>query len=113
MKLVQITFHFEFSREIEQILDEQEVAHYVRVPMIEGKDDEGKHQGTQVYPGNVTLVQAMVNPDRLDDLLDALEEFRQARQTHEHLEALVLDVERRLGDSAEDGAESASGDETG
>lgn len=102
MKLVHITFHFEFAGEIEQILDEHEVANYVRVPMVEGKDDEGKHQGTQVHPGNVTLVQAMVAPDRLDGLMDALNEFRQARQTHEHIQALVLDVQRRLGDSSRD-----------
>ena len=103
MKLMHITFHFEFTEAVEAILDLHEIRDYVRIPMVAGKDAQGKHEGNQVHPGSVTLVQAQVADEAVDDVMDDLEQFRRARQTHEHLQALVLDIERRTenGSAAE------------
>jgi Fic family protein len=96
VKFVHVTYHFEYTESIEKLLDEHEIRNYNRYPMMEGRDHEGKHFGTQVHPGNVSVVQAQV-PDRIvDEFMEDLKQFKESKQAHEHLEALVLPIERRL-----------------
>ncbi|MDY6822902.1 MAG: hypothetical protein SWH68_03770 [Thermodesulfobacteriota bacterium] len=96
MKLMQISFHFEFTDRIEAILDSNDIQHYVRYSMIQGKDSDGKHFGNQIYPGSITVIQAQVPPEKIDDLFDDLRAFKIAKNAHQHLEALVLPIEQRL-----------------
>lgn len=96
MKLMQITFHFEFTERVEEILDRNGVAHYVRYPMVAGKDCDGKHLGNQIYPGNVTVLQAQVAEDTIDNVWRELGEFKASKPAHQHLEALLLPIEKRL-----------------
>ena len=96
MKLVAITFHFEYTEAIAEILDRSGIVDYVRFPMIEGKDVEGKHFGSQVFPGNSSVVHAQVLEENLDALLDELTRFRDAKPAHRHLTALVLPIDRRI-----------------
>ena len=96
MKLVQVSFHFEYTAMIEALLDRHGVAEYIRHPMVEGRDCEGKHFGTQVFPGNVTVIQAQVEESGVVELLEDLARFRDAKPAHRHLQALVIAVERRL-----------------
>lgn len=97
MKFVHITFRFEYSDEIEQILDRNGVENYVRYQMQEGKDRDGKHYGTQVFPGSTTVVQARLSDEGVDALFSDLKDFRQRKDAHRHLEALAMPVERLLG----------------
>ena len=101
MKLVHIMVHFEFADRIAQILDRQGIGVFARYPMIEGKDNAGKHYGTQVFPGNVSVIQAQVIDSKIDDLLRDLRAFKKEKQAHHHLEAVVLPIERRLDDDDE------------
>ena len=96
MKFMHITFHFEYSDNIEQILDRHEIENFVRYPMREGCDRDGKHYGTQVYPGSTTVVQAQVPDEQVEDMLRDLKAFRDEKNSHRHLEALVLPIEQRL-----------------
>ncbi len=96
MKLLQISVHFEYSGAIEAILDRRGVTHYLRFGMIEGKDGEGKHFGSQVYPGSMTLYQAQVPEEQLEAVLEELKTFRERKPAHEHLRALVMPIERQL-----------------
>jgi len=96
MKLLQLSFHFEYAEIIEPILDRHGIGDYTRYPMIDGKDRDGKHFGTQVFPGNVTVIQAQVPDEKVDALFEDLEAFREEKDAHRHLQALVLQVERRL-----------------
>ncbi|MGM0578056.1 MAG: PG0541 family transporter-associated protein [Myxococcota bacterium] len=96
MKLVQVTFQFQYAEAVEEILDARGVDRWVRIPMIHGRDRDGKHQGSQAFPGNVTLVEALVADQAVDPLLDDLADFRDEKRAHGHLDALVLQVERRL-----------------
>jgi hypothetical protein len=96
MHLVQIVFHCEFREEIEAILDERQIGHFIRFPRIQGKDHDGKHYGSQVFPGSVSVVQVLIDDESIDGLFDRLNDFRQARKAHRHLEAWVLPVARRL-----------------
>lgn len=96
MKFVHVTYHFEYNEAIEEILEDHDIEDYARYGMMEGKDEKGKHFGTQVHPGNVSIVQAQVPEETLDNLMADLKEFKESKQAHEHLEALVLPIERRL-----------------
>ncbi|MCK4342720.1 MAG: hypothetical protein KAY37_13465 [Phycisphaerae bacterium] len=96
MKLLHLSFHFEYAEIIEQILDRHEVSEYARYSMVEGKDRDGKHFGTQVFPGNVTVIQAQMPENKIDALFDDLQAFREEKDAHRHLQALILPIERRL-----------------
>jgi hypothetical protein len=96
MHLVQITFHFEFWEKIEAILDERRTGWYVRFPSVQGKDRDGKHDNTRVFPGSLSVVQILMEDDQIDDLMKRLDGFRAERQAHRHLEAIILPVVRRL-----------------
>ena len=98
MKLLHVSFHFQYAEIIGQILDRHGVDNYARYSMTKGKDRDGKHFGTQVFPGNVTVIQAQVPDDRekVDALFRDLQAFREEKDAHRHLQALLLPVERRL-----------------
>lgn len=96
MKFMHITFHFEYNDDIEEILDRHGIENFVRYPMREGKDRDGKHYGTQVYPGSTTVIHAQVPEEKVDAMLRDLKVFREQKASHRHLEALVLPVEKRL-----------------
>lgn len=96
MKLVHVTYHFEYAGAIEEILDTHDIQDYARYPMMEGRDEKGKHFGTQVHPGNVSVLQARVPEEKLDELMEDLKSFKESKPAHQHLEALVLPIERRL-----------------
>ena len=96
MKLVFISFHFEYTEEIEAILDRHDIRDYVRYPMLESKDVDGKHFGTQVFPGNSSVVQALVDEERLQSIKEELKAFQEAQDSHRHLQAFVLPIESNL-----------------
>ncbi len=96
MKFLHLTFHFEYGESIEAILDQNEIRDYVRLPMMEGRDFEGKHYGTQVFPGSTSVVQAQIPEDKVDGVFNDLKAFKEERESHRHLQALLLPVEARL-----------------
>ncbi|MEX2381118.1 MAG: PG0541 family transporter-associated protein [Opitutales bacterium] len=96
MKFVQITVHFEYTDTVERLLDEHRVIDYVRYRMMEGKDCDGKHFGSQVFPGNFTVFHAQVAENQVDGLFAAMEKFRISKPAHRHLQAVVLPIERSL-----------------
>lgn len=96
MKFVQITVHFEYSDTIERLLDRCLAVDYIRHPRVEGKDMEGKHFGSQVFPGSFTVYQVQLDHEQINRLFDDLESFRESKPAHRHIQALVLPVERSL-----------------
>jgi hypothetical protein len=96
MKLVQIYYHFEFAEAIERILDRQGIENYLRHSRVAGRDREGKHFGTKIYPGSASMAQAQVPAEGVAPLLEALRDFQQAEASHQHLSAVVLPVEELL-----------------
>ena len=96
MKLLHLSFHFEYADAIEPILDRHKIADYVRYSVIESKDCDGKHFGTQVFPGNATVIQARVPDEKIDALFDDLRSFREEKEAHHHLQAVVLPVDQCL-----------------
>lgn len=96
MKLLIVNFHFEYADDVEAILDRHGVASYVRYPMMEAKDRDGKHYGTQTFPGNTSIMHARVEDGEVDAVLADLRRFREQRTAHAHVEAIVLPIERVL-----------------
>lgn len=96
MKLIQITYHFEFTDAVEAILDRRGVRHFVRYPMLEGMDRDGRHYGSKVFPGSSSVVQALTADDEVEPLLAELKAFKEGEESHRHLTAVVLPVETEL-----------------
>lgn len=96
MKLLHLTFHFEYEEQVEVIFDDHSIENYVRFSMMDGKDRDGKHFGSQVYPGNSTVIQAQVQEESVDQLMNDLKKLKESRETLQHLEALILPIENRL-----------------
>jgi hypothetical protein len=96
MKFMHITFHFEYADEIEEILDRNQIENFVRYTMCEGRDRDGKHYGSQVYPGSTTVVQAQVADEKIEQIFGDLKDFRDKKTAHRHLEAVVLPIEKLL-----------------
>jgi hypothetical protein len=96
MKILQITFRFQHGERIEAILRRHGVENMSIHSMVEGWDFEGKHDGSQVYPGHMTWIQAEVPDKKVDGILEDLGRFREEKKTHHHLRAVVIPVERVL-----------------
>ncbi len=94
MKLVMVSVHFEYTDVIEAIIERHDVQHYLVYPRIDGRDSDGFHEGSQVHPGNLAALHVRVDDDAVDALLDDLQAFRVEKKAHNHLEALVVNVER-------------------
>jgi hypothetical protein len=78
LKFLHITYHFEFSDPIEALLDQQDIQDYVCYAMVQGKDRDGKHYDTKVYPGSAEVAQAHVPEDALEGLPTDLRRFKDA-----------------------------------
>ncbi len=96
MKLVRIAVQVQYGDAVQGILADLGVPAWTRHERIGGRDVDGRHDGSQAFPGSMTALVARVPDDEVGPLLDALEEFRGARATHRHLEAYVVAVERSL-----------------
>ena len=96
MKFVHISFAFEYTEQIEEMLDRHAIRDYVRYPREHGRDPRGKHFGTQVFPGNFTVVQAMVDDEAVAALMAELRAFRDDREAHAGTAAAVLPIEEVL-----------------
>lgn len=97
MKLLHITFQSQYIASLESLLLDHGLTAWARHSRAAGRDVEGLHDQSQAFPGSVAVIQVQVPDELLDEVLDDIEEFRLAKGTHRHLEAVVLPVERRLG----------------
>lgn len=96
MKLVLVTFQFQYAEEIETLLAKHGIVDLVRHPRIAGRDRDGRHDGSQAFPGHMAAIQAFVEEGRTEPLLDALRAFRDAKPAHAHLRAAVLPLDETL-----------------
>ena len=96
MKLVIISYRFEFSDKIEFFLEKHNIGNFVRLSRVEASDADGKHYGTKVYPSHGSVVQAQVPEKQLKEFLTDLETFKHEEDSHKHLSALVLPVENQV-----------------
>lgn len=96
MKLLHVTFQVQYTDHVEAILEAHQLREYVRYPQIAGMDSDGKHTYSQAFPGHMTCIQAQILEEKVKDVLNALQDFREEKKAHHHLQALVLPVEQTL-----------------
>jgi hypothetical protein len=96
MKLLHLTYHFEFSDRIETILDAHDIQNYVRHTPVAAKDCDGRHYGSKVFPGHNALVQAQVPDAAAESLFEKLKAFKEEAEAHRHLNAVLLPVDDYL-----------------
>ncbi len=106
MKLLHLSVHVQYTERLEALLRENGLRVWTCYQRVAGRDSDGRHEGSQAFPGRLTVIQAQLEDDLVDPVLEALEEFRQSKRAHRHLEALVLPVERRVGFDPETEPES-------
>jgi len=96
MKQVQISAQSEYADLIRNIFEHQSIDYYVLIPRTEGRNRDGRHEGTQVFPGTLMLAFVRVADDQVDSLLEKLAAFRDEKTAHRHLEAIVLPIDKQL-----------------
>jgi len=101
MKLLHLTFQYQYTDQIERIFDDLDVHDYVRYPRVAGRDSDGKHDNSQTFPGNMTAVHAQLPEEKIDSLFEKLRAFRDEKSAHAHLRAVLLPIERMLGDQVD------------
>ena len=103
MKLVHVTFQIQYVDAVEAILERRGLGSWVRSGRIGGRDRDGRHDGSQAFPGNVTVIRALIRDEEVEGLLEELERFREDKSSHRHLVAAVLPVDRSIGLGEQDG----------
>lgn len=96
MKLLHVTFQFQYADAVEAIVSERGVKDFVHHPRVSGRDRDGAHDGSQAFPGHMASIEALVDDAAMPELLDALRRFRDEKRAHAHLCAVVLPVEEVL-----------------
>lgn len=96
MKLLHLTYHFEFSDRIEKVLVAHDIKNYVRLPFVESRGCDGRHNGTKVFPGHSSVVQALVPDEAAEDIMEALNEFKKGAESQRHINAILLPVDGYL-----------------
>lgn len=96
LKLLHCTVQYQYVDEVDDILVEHEVGDYVRHPMVQGRDADGRHRGDKVFPGNIAEFWALVPANRMPRLLEALRAFRDSSRAHAHLRAAVVSLDQVL-----------------
>lgn len=96
LELVICSVQAQYVDDVDDIFAAHDSCDYVRHPRAEGRDQDGRHRGSKVFPGNMASFVAYVPAHRLDALLEALRAFRDAREAHAHLRAAVLSADRVL-----------------
>ena len=96
MKLLHITFQNQYTDTIAGILSRHELCEYTVHIRTEGHDRDGKHNGSKAFPGHLAVIHVQTPDDKVDEVFEDLRNFQQESKAHQHLEALVLPVEKRL-----------------
>lgn len=96
MKLVQIHVHDAYGLAIEALLESHGVRDLARHRRVPGRDRQAPRHDTRIFPGSLSVVQALVAASSVDSLMRDLQQFRQQHPAHEHLQAMVIDVQQVL-----------------
>ena len=94
MKMVFMSFFEGKTDEVLELLELQHVESYTHWPKTQGKAVGFRpRMGTQVWPGNNGSVLFPIEDDRLNSLMDKVEQFNKKAE-YEGLSAFVFDIAR-------------------
>ena len=96
MKMVFISFFEGKTDEVLELLESEHVESYTHWPKTQGKAAGFRpRMGTQVWPGNNSTVLFPIEDDRLDSLMEKVEQFNQETE-YEGLSAFAFDIARMV-----------------
>jgi hypothetical protein len=94
MKMVFMSFFEGKTDEIMELLKSEKIENYVRWDEIKGQSAGFRpRMGNDVWPGNNGAVQFPLEDDRLDSMMEKIEEFNKEAE-YEGLSAFVFDIAR-------------------
>lgn len=82
--------------EMRELLDEHHLEGYTELDNVRGAGTSGKRLGTRAYPGSSCMVFVVVEGSKVEELLEALEEFCGQSSGAEGVRTVVLPVERTI-----------------
>ena len=96
MKMILIICPEARTEDLRKLLDEHHLEGYTELSDVRGAGTTGKRLGTRAYPGSSCMVFVVVEGAKVDELLEALEDFCGRCSDAEGVRALVLPVERAI-----------------
>jgi len=94
MKMVFMSFFEGKTDEVLELLESEQVESYTHWPKTQGRTAGFRpRMGTQVWPGNNGAVLFPIEDDRLDSLMEKVEQFNQEAE-YEGISAFVFDIAR-------------------
>ena len=103
MKLVFMTYYVAMHTEVMEFLTRCGVASYTHWREVTGRLSCGDpREGSDVWPGNNTALQAVLREDTADSVERAIVEFNAARRGDERIDAHFVDLHSTIRAAAAD-----------
>ena len=96
MKLVLVLCDTSRSQEIIKFLESHGATGYTEIPMVLGAGATGKHMDSRAWPGRGCMLFTLVEREKADGLIEALEEFHGSLEEGEGFRIFSLDAEKHL-----------------
>ena len=77
MKMVMISYNSAINSEIMEVLDKCGIANYTKWAQVHGKGKtSGPHLGSEVWPGENSVILTAIEDNKAEDLLKCVKELR-------------------------------------
>lgn len=93
MKLVFMTYYVGMHKDVRELLDECGVVSYTHWAQVTGRLSCGvPRDGTDVWPGYNTAVQAVLREETAEKVAAAIERFNESQRGDERIDAYFVDL---------------------
>jgi hypothetical protein len=93
MKLVFMTYYVGMHREVEELIERCGVVSYTHWAQVTGRLSCGEpRQGSDVWPGYNTAVQAVLREETADRVAEAIRKFNGEQRGDERIDAYFVDL---------------------
>ena len=83
----------ERQAEVIDLLQVQGVNGYSVIPSVFGKGETGAHFGNRIFPGENSMIMALISKPEVEPLSQALRTFAAGLRTEEAFKVIVLDAD--------------------
>ena len=96
MKMVMIICSKSREEEINALIAEHDIHAYSAIRDVMGAGETGRKMGNHIWPGTSTLIFAILDDTKAEELFSALKEFERDLYPGEGLKAFILAIENVL-----------------
>ncbi|MBL8987283.1 MAG: hypothetical protein SFV24_00810 [Gemmatimonadales bacterium] len=93
MKMLVAVVEKERQQEVLELLREAAVKGFSVIPSVFGKGETGAHFGNRAFPGENSMILALVSPAELDQLSRSLGTFATRLRAEEAFKVIALDAD--------------------